>query len=368
VKKALFLKRIYFTVTNDLTYDQRMIRICRSLANAGFLVTLVGRKLKEQLPLKQEPFTQKRLGCLFQKGPFFYLEFNIHLFFYLLTQKVDGICAIDLDTIIPCLLVSKIRKIPRIYDAHELFSEMKEVLSRPFIKKVWTRIEKWTVPRFSQGYSVSQGIVEEFKQRYGVSYWVIRNLPVLEALPEIKKTERFILYQGAVNEARGLEFLIPSMLSVDCPLLVCGDGNFMGTCKSLIAELGLEKKISLLGKIPPVDLKALTQKAFIGINLVEPFGLNQYYSLANKFFDYIHAGIPQISMNFPEYEQINAQYRVAVLINDLSTNCLVAEINNLLLNDVLYKELQANCLEARSRLSWQDEEKKLILFYNKLFS
>ena len=106
-------KRIYFTVTNDLTYDQRMHRICTSLAEAGFQITLVGRKLPLSLPVQQHLFSQKRLRCRFNKGFLFYAEYNLRLFVFLLTKKMDGICAIDLDTILPCLAVSKLKRASR---------------------------------------------------------------------------------------------------------------------------------------------------------------------------------------------------------------------------------------------------------------
>jgi hypothetical protein len=50
------LKRIIFTVTNDLTYDQRMQRICTTMAGAGYKVLLVGRKLRSSVALRNEPF------------------------------------------------------------------------------------------------------------------------------------------------------------------------------------------------------------------------------------------------------------------------------------------------------------------------
>ena len=104
---------IIFTVTTDLTYDQRMIRICTSLANAGYTVLLVGRKMKTSLPLAAQPFLQKRINCIFEKGKLFYAEYNIRLFFYLLFKKMDCIGAIDLDTILPAYFIAKIKKIKR---------------------------------------------------------------------------------------------------------------------------------------------------------------------------------------------------------------------------------------------------------------
>ena len=110
--------RIVCTVTNDLNYDQRMIRICTSLTGAGYEVLLVGRRKRNSLPLKEKSFKQKRLFCFFEKGKLFYAEYNIRLFFFLLFVKLDVICAIDLDTILPCLMISKLRSKKRVYDAH----------------------------------------------------------------------------------------------------------------------------------------------------------------------------------------------------------------------------------------------------------
>jgi len=205
------MKRLVFTVTNDLTFDQRMIRICTSLANAGYHVLLVGRKMKDSIPLKKMAFDQRRLHCFFSRGKLFYAEYNLRLLFFLLFKKFDLICAIDLDTIIPCLWVSAIRRKKRVYDAHELFCEMKEIVQRPAIYRIWKNIEKKTVPSFDFGYTVNEPIAEEFRKMYHRDYGVIMNAPVLRPLAIPEKKEKYILYQGAVNEGRSFETLIPAM-------------------------------------------------------------------------------------------------------------------------------------------------------------
>ena len=96
-------KRVFCTVTNDLNYDQRMIRICTSLTNAGFSVTLVGRQDRGSLPLADRPYRQHRLKMWTRRGKLFYVEYHFRLFFYLLGRKMDAICAIDLDSILPVL-------------------------------------------------------------------------------------------------------------------------------------------------------------------------------------------------------------------------------------------------------------------------
>ncbi len=296
----------------------------------------------------------------------FYAEYNIRLFIYLLFKKMDCICAIDLDTILPCYYISKMKNVKRVYDAHELFCEMKEVVSRPAIYRMWKRIERYTVPYFPLGYTVNQPIADEFKKMYGVNYEVIRNIAVLKEIQPIEKKEKFILYQGAVNEGRSFETLIPAFKDINCKLIICGDGNFMEQAKHLVALHQLEDKVIFKGKIKPDELFLITQQAYIGITLFENKGLSNYYSLGNRFFDYLHAGIPQLCVNYPLYAAINSQLPIAVLIDDISSDNLVAQLNNLLVNEVLYNELQENCLKQRQILNWQQEQIRLIQFYKNL--
>jgi len=277
------MKRLVFTVTNDLTFDQRMIRICTSLANNGYLVLLVGRKMTNSIPLKKMAFEQKRLNCFFSKGKMFYAEYNLRLFFYLLFKKLDLVCAIDLDTIIPCLWVSRIRGKKRVYDAHELFCEMKEIVQRPSIYRIWKNIEKKTVPLFEFGYTVNDLIAGEFRKMYNRNYGIIMSAPVLKPLVIPEKKEKYILYQGAVNEGRSFETLIPAMKEVNARLIIAGDGNLMKQTKQWVKENGLESKISFIGKIEPEDLVKYTLGAYIGLTLFENKGLSNYFSACSCF-------------------------------------------------------------------------------------
>ncbi len=343
-----------------------MIRICSSLDAAGYQVLLVGQKGWASLPLISKKYQQKRIYTFFKAGFGFYAEYNIRLFLYLLFTKADIFCCIDLDTMLPVWLASKLRGKKRVYDAHEFFSQQKEIITRPKVQIVWLWIEKTFLPKFKLGYTVSQSIADEFKRRYGVEYEVIRNLPLLKSFQPIDTKKKIILYQGAVNEARGLEFLIPAMKNVEAELHIYGDGNFMDQTKSLIQSNNMQNKVLLKGKVLPNELDTITQQAFIGLNLVENNGLNQYYSLANKFFDYMQNGTPQVSMNFPEYRKINDEFEVAILIDDLKPEMITAAINSLLNDKELYNKLSNNCMQARASFNWQQEEIKLLAFYKSI--
>lgn len=380
--KFYFLQRIIFTVTNDLSYDQRMIRICTSLANNGYRITLVGRKMKQSIPLTAQPFSQKRLTCFFSKGVAFYAEYNLRLFVWLLFQKVDCICAIDLDTILPCLFISKLKRTKRVYDAHELFCEMKEIVSRPSRYKIWKRIEQFAVPKFRNGYTVCKPIADEFEKMYGVKYEVVRSVPMKSfadgrtPMNELEITTNdqqktandfFFIYQGAVNEGRSFETLIPAMKEVKIPLQIYGDGNFLTQTKELIESNQLQKKVLLKGKLKPIDLQQITATAFAGITIFENNGLSNYLSLANRFFDYIMAGIPQICVNYPSYTQINKENEVALLISDTNSKTITDALNLLVSDAVLYKNLKENSIKAREILNWHQEEKKIIAIYKSIF-
>ena len=346
-----------------------MARICTSLALNGYWVTLVGRLRKDSLELTNKPYNQKRIKCWFSKGKVFYIEFNIRLFFYLLFQKQDAFCAIDLDTILPVLWVSRLLGIPRIYDAHELFCEMKEIVERPLVYRCWKWIERAAVPHFPLGYTVCGPISMEFNRMYGVQYRVIRNLPLSAGQPTIPPARgSYILYQGAVNEGRSFETLIPAMRDVQLPLVICGDGNYMEKARSLVKQYGLGEKVIFTGMVLPADLVKYTRGAAIGITLFENASQSNYLSLANRFFDYIQAGVPQLCVNYPAYREINQEYEVAVLVDDLQPQTISQALNNLLGDDVLYRKLQSNCVKAAAVYNWQEEEKKLIGFYKQILN
>jgi len=359
------MKRIVFTVTNDLNNDRRMHKICGSLQNAGYAVLLVGRTLKSSKPVAPKSFEQLRLNCICHKGKLFYIEYNIRLFWNLLFQKADIICAIDLDTIVACTLAGKIRSRKLVYDAHEYFTEVPEVMHRPAVQNIWKWVEKTFVPKMDVCYTVSASLAELYKQKYGKRFFVILNAPLLkDHLSDIKQDkDKFILYQGALNKGRGLELLIESMKQLTVNLLLAGEGDISGELKKQVADAGLHDKVIFLGMISPEELEILTPKAFLGYNLLENLGKSYYYSLSNKFFDYIHACLPGLSNPFPEYEAINNKYHVAIITN-LSVPGIVLSVEKTLNDPGYYEKIRENCRVAREIFNWQAEEEKLIQIYN----
>ena len=360
------IPQILCTVTNDLSYDQRMIRICSSLANAGYQVQLIGRKRRNSKPLTRQPFEQKRFNCWLDKGKLFYLEYNIRLLFYLLFIKYDVVCSVDLDTLLPGLIISRLKKNKCIYDAHEYFTETPEVVRRPMVKSVWEWVADFAIPRVDAAYTVGERLAGLFEKRYKKPFAVLRNVPFYQ--DEIAKpTENIILYQGVLNEGRGLEQVILAMQTIEnATLWLAGEGDLSTVLRKQVTDLQLEKKIKFLGYLSPVELWNVTLQAKIGLNLLESRGLSYYYSLANKAFDYIQAGIPSIQMNFPEYQQLNTKCKTFILINDLDIITIKNVIQELLDNPILYNELHDNCLKAKEVFTWEKEEIELLSIYRNI--
>ncbi len=365
-----------------------MQRICGSLATEGYQVLLVGKSMKGQPPLSEQPFKQYRINCWSQKGPLMYLEFNLRLFYFLLFQPTDLFCAIDLDTILPVYFTSLLRGKKRVYDAHEYFTQQKEVMSRPTIQKVWKAIESFSLRKFPLGYTVNQWIAGAFQREYGVNYGVVRNLPrlteaakqsILNPLLETKELDSknkwpqtnvalpFFIYQGAINHGRCFETLLPAMQWVAANLKIYGTGNFINQTLSIIYKYSLTNKIELIQPQEPAILQQITPTAFGGITLFEAMGHNQYHSLANRFFDYMMAGIPQLCVDYPEYRSVNQEFEIALLIQDTQPETIAKGMNKLLEDRVLYHRLSKNCLKAREVLNWEAEEQVLLTFYKNIF-
>ena len=261
-------------------------------------------------------------------------------------------------------MASTLRNKPRVYDAHELFTEQKEIVTRKHIHQIWLAVERFAVPRFAKGYTVNLFIQEEFGRRYGVNYDIVRNMPMMMELANTEKfAEPTIIYQGAVNEGRSFETLIPAMKIVDARLLICGVGNYLEEAKTLVSKHQLEGKVIFRGAVAPKELQLITQQSHLGVMLFEATGMNQYYSLANRFFDYMMAGIPQLCVNYPEYAAIIKQYPFAYLINDTTEKTIAEGLNKLLNDSVVYESARNNAMIARTALNWDEEEKLLIGFW-----
>ncbi|MFD0993264.1 glycosyltransferase [Tenacibaculum geojense] len=356
------MKRIIVSVSNDLTTDQRVMKTCNFLHANDYEVVLIGRLLNQSTEIKRN-YTTKRFNLLFNKGPLFYIEYNIRLFCYLLTHKKEVLFSNDLDTLLPNYLVSKIQNKKLIFDSHELFSEIPELVYRKRIKWFWKKLESFLIPKIKNGITVSDSIANYYQKNYNANFITIKNLPYYQKQLNIKKIEinsNIIIYQGAVNIGRGLELMIDTMEFLDNYIfLIIGDGDIISDLKNHVSKRKLENKVLFYGKVTPKELKKITPNASLGISLEEDLGLNYRYALPNKIFDYVQAEVPVLVSNLPEMKKIVKQYNIGEIVYSREPQQLANQITQMCTINFLSK-LQ----KAKKELIWEKEAKKLTRFFN----
>lgn len=363
-------KKAIVSVINDLVTDQRVDRACRALLKCGYEVNLVGRILPQSLPMMERPYSTHRMKLLFTQGPIFYLEFQIRLFFFLLFRKSTLVYANDLDTLLPNFLISKIKGNPIIYDSHELFCEVPELLAHPRKRKTWKRLERWIFPKLDTVITVNQSIANIYGHEYQKKLKVVRNIPLLRPVTDsISKEElglpldkKIIILQGAgINMQRGSEEAVEAMQYVEnAVLLIVGSGDVIDQLKEMRIELGLEDKVIITGKVPYEKLAQYTQNADLGLSLDKDTNLNYRFSLPNKIFDYIHAGVPVLVSDLVEISRLVKNYQIGSILDSHDPQHIAQHINQLFSNPKKYDSWKRNLKRAQKELTWEAEEKILI--------
>jgi len=361
-------------VTNDLTTDQRVHKTCLTLQKCDYQTIEVGRLLPESLPIDR-PYSVRRFKLWFRKGPQFYAEYNIRLFFYLLFSKVDLIFANDLDTLPAAFLAAKIRKKRLIYDTHEYFTETPELVNRPRTQKIWEKIENFIFPKLTDIITVNQSIANLYEAKYHKKIYVCRNIP-LDFTPTRLKTreelglpldKHILILQGTgINVQRGAEEAVLAMQYLEnCILLIIGSGDVIPELQKMIDQYQLQEKIIIKPKMPFQELRQYTMNSDLGLAVDKDTNLNYHYSLPNKLFDYIHAGIPILSSGLPEIKQIIDQYDIGYYIQNHNPEHMAEVIQSIFSDPQRYAIVKQNTAKAKVELNWEEEEKILMEIINK---
>ncbi len=362
-------KIVCVSVINDLVTDHRVYKTCLVLQDMGYTVKLIGRILPNSLAIPANwTHEAHRMNLLFKTGPLFYLFFTFRLFFKLLFTKNDVLFANDLDTLLPNYLVSKFKNIPLIYDSHEVFCEVPELLETPLKKRIWEKLEAWLVPHLKYCITVNVSIKNYFEEKYKVPFVVVRNIPLKSNASALKSKQelqlpldkKIIILQGAgLNINRGVEELIEAMQYLDgVYLLIIGSGDVWYKLPNLISQFKVNEKVRLIQKIPKHDLMAYTQASNLGISIDKATNLNYKWSLPNKIFDYIHAELPIVASRLTEIEAIISKYNIGTFIESHEPKH-IADIILSALSDTNYTNWKQNLKLAKEQLKWEFEEEQL---------
>lgn len=361
------------SVINDLSTDQRVHKVCSFLTDHGYDVLLVGRKKRDSVQLNQRSYSTKRMVLLFEKGALFYAFFNLRLFFFLLFRKSQLLLSNDLDTLLPNSIIARLKGIPLVYDSHEYFTEVPELLSRPKVRRIWERIEQYTFPKLKTVYTVNRSIADKYEQKYQIAVQVVRNVSPLwkpASVPAkhelgIPENKRLLIMQGAgLNIDRGIEEAIAMMHHLnDTVLMLVGDGDIIPAMKQRVQAEQLTDKVLFFGKRPYAELMFFTFHSDLGLSLDQPTNPNYEFSLPNKVFDYMHAGTPIVCSNVVEVANLVHQHDLGLVLTDYSPQHMAERIGNLLADAERMHELKRNCENAALVENWEKETEILQRIY-----
>jgi glycosyltransferase involved in cell wall biosynthesis len=364
--------RIIISVVSDLVTDQRVHRTATTLSGTGHEVILVGRRKSDSLEISRS-YKTVRFKLWWEKGALFYAAYNLRLFFFLLFNKVDVLVSNDLDTLLPNYLISKLKGARLFYDAHEYFTEVPELVSRPKIQKIWKSIERRIFPKLRHVWTVNDSIAKLYRDEYNIEVRVIRNVPFSnKSLPVRTRAElnlpsdkKILLFQGAgINIDRGGEEAVQAMQYLDnCLLLFIGGGDVMSSLKEMAVQLKVAEKVHFIARLPFHELQSYTAVADIGLSLDKDTNINYRYSLPNKIFDYIHAGLPVLSSNLVELRKIVDGYNVGMIAESHNPVYLAEQIKEMLSDEKRFDTWKENLKLAAAELCWEKEEQKLLQIF-----
>jgi glycosyltransferase involved in cell wall biosynthesis len=369
---------VVFSVTNCICHDQRVKKMASVVTELGCDVTIIGRRKGKCCEEQQVPFRTKRYRMIFRRGFLFYKFFNIRLLFSLFFNKYDLLVANDLDTLLPNYVVSKIRKIPLIYDSHEYFTGVPEIQNRPFVKWVWKTIERYVFPRLRNVMTVSDPIAEKYSEEYGIRPVTVRNCA--ESSKEIRSfthkelgighSHLLAVIQGTgINAGRGGEELIEAIQMTDgVTLFIIGSGDLLPLLKSKVNDLNIKDRVRFIPTLPWNEMMRFTKSADVGLSLDKDSNLNYRFSLPNKIFDYISAGIPVIAGDLQEVKKIIEGNSCGIIIPEISPEEISKALIRIRDNQKFLNNLKQNSVKASEELSWGKENIKVIAFYKMLLN
>jgi len=349
-------------------------------------------------------------------GTLFFLRLMARFHFRLAALRPKNIEAIDPYALIPARLLALraglIRmeggRKPRLtYFSMEYFSELPSLKDKPVKRLIWKTLERWGASSAASGATVCDSIAAHLRVDFGIPIVTVRNVPergaaaqTAEAASSARSTESaasaaiaksvvpdapsagaqvadplhlrcglpadasILIYQGMLQEGRGLEAAVGALASVPgIHFAVIGGGPLRATLSGIARESGCADRLHLLGEVGFKDLAVLTRGAFAGLAPFQALSASYLYSLPGKLFEYIQAGVPVIATALPEIRKVVEGYGVGICVEALSPESLAAALRRMREEPGLREGFLRNLPAAQAELCWEAEEVRYLSLY-----
>lgn len=296
----------------------------------------------------------------------------------MMEYQVDVLHVHDFPMLAPAVELAKIRKVPLIYDAHELYYA--QVQLPQATQKKYKKQESRLIKQVDAAITVNPYIANLMAERYAVPapHVIMNAAPKVPVASTSRLRERFgldaaariLLYQGWISDNRGIERIVEAAAGFadNTCLVVVGYGAFEDALKQMVAERNLGNRVFFYGGVPTDDLHELTCDADLGIIPYHGVDENNYFCSPNKLFEFAIAELPFISNDLPFLHDIAQTYGNGLLADLNSAESIAAAVNQLFSDPEQMASLKAGAKRAREAINWDVEGEKLLNIYQRVTS
>lgn len=360
---------------SDLHFDYRIFREATSLHQAGHRVSIIAAAFRSGPLTGWHDFETylipiDRNQSLRRLYPLFWKKAST------LLQQIDADAyhAHDLDALWPTSRAAQHRDRPLVYDSHEFWIEQSSLVGRKLMRGFWSQLEKRLIGRVDRTITVSQSIADSLQERYGLSeVSVLRNLPLYRPPMEsdlirselnLDAERPIVLYQGGFLTENGLREQIEAARDFgDAAFVLVGDGPCETILKEQVRQSRLENRVFFIARVPFHQLHSYTCSADLGLCLIKGSGKSFYYSLPNKLFEYMMAGLPVLASNFPEMQHVVEQTDAGTVADPSDITAISRAVRALLADPAQRQRQRKAALKAAQCYHWEQEAEVLVQLY-----
>ncbi len=262
-----------------------------------------------------------------------------------------------------------------VYDSHELATERSRMSQRA--RRRAGREERRGLRHVDEGIWTTRTRAEYIVRRYGIPFpTLIHNVPEMLEVEQgwdlherlgIPADRRILLYQGSIQEFRGIEESIEAVTLLDrCVLVVIGYGYHRPTLEDAVHRRGLDDRVRFFGPIPNDELLYYTASADVGLCVIRGQSLSYRWSMPNKLFEYMMAGIPVVASDFEEMGRVVREEGVGTVCDPDDPQSIAAAVRAIIDDPDAEARFRAATRVAITRYNWDHEEQKLLALYRRL--
>ncbi|MFI3379020.1 glycosyltransferase [Mammaliicoccus sciuri] len=288
-------------------------------------------------------------------------------------QNADIYHANDLNTLPQAIVCSKLRLKPKplIYDSHEVQSD-RTGYNPKTIKRIESFMLKFVDQMIVENHTRAKynediyGFYPKTLYNYSEKYNIEEKPQInLHKKIGINEDEKILLYQGGLQQGRGLELLIEAMDEIkEGHLLFIGGGKLTQPLKEQAEASKQAYRIHFLDKVPFQELPSYTREAYLGFQVLQNICFNHYSASSNKLFEYMMAHIPVISCDFPEIKKVVEETNTGLVVDSHNASEIANAVNQLVKDTNLRNQLSENTKQAKEIYNWNNEKSKLLEVYN----